>query len=322
MAVLSEAKFSRSRKQYFKIAHINNIAGVPITIADQQKRIGYSSDVYVFNNVAYKLFGGNKVNYRSLISRWKFFNKLNDYDLWHYHYPFGSLKRNLEKRNKDKIYVKHYHGIDIQQVGIEEDPCLVATPDLLRCAPHGKWLPTALHLNYYTKYREYFSSLHGGRANHRTQQETPIVIHYPAYKIQPSVPDYYSQVLKQLEKEGKCKVIITLNFTYDELIRTMLESDVIVGKIRPDMGWFGKFELEGMALGKPVIAYVSDDLYGRYKPPIYRTTAESFKKDLENLLEDVSERQRISNAGIEYIQNHSVEKVEAKLREYYDYMSR
>jgi hypothetical protein len=322
MTLVSNPKSGRSRKQYLKIAHINNIAGVPITIANQQKRVGHSSDVYVFNKIAYKLFGGNKVNYRSLISRWKFFKKLKDYDLWHYHYPFGSLKRNLERRNKDKIYLKHYHGVDLQQVGGEEGPCLVATPDLLSHAPNGKWLPTALDLDYYTKYRVYFYSRNGGRMYHRTKQEVPIVIHYPAYKFQPTVPDYYSRVLKQLENEGKCKVITTTKFTYDILMQKMVNSDIIVGKIRPDMGWFGKFELEGMALGKPVIAYISDELYQRYKPPIYRTTAGNFKKDLENLLEDVSERQRLSNAGLEYVQNHSVNKVEAQLQEYYDFMSR
>ena len=115
-------------------------------------------------------------------------------------------------------------------------------------------------------------------------------------------------------------VISTSSFTYNVLIQTMLRSDIIIGKIRPDMGWFGKFELEGMALGKPVIAYVSDELFGKYKPPIFRTTAENFKRDLVTLLEDVRERQRLGNEGLQYVQNHSVKIVEEKLQKYYDSM--
>ena len=45
----------------------------------------------------------------------------------------------------------------------------VATPDLLTPAPNAKWLPTALELNYYTKHRQYFCSLHGGRHHKRFQ---------------------------------------------------------------------------------------------------------------------------------------------------------
>jgi len=76
------------------------------------------------------------------------------------------------------------------------------------------------------------------------------------------------------------------------------------------VGWFGKFELEGMALGKPVIAYVSDEMYEKYKPPIYRTTKDTFKRDLENLLEDRTTMEALSREGPKYVQNnHSLETV-------------
>ncbi|MGC2571303.1 MAG: hypothetical protein WA364_07300 [Candidatus Nitrosopolaris sp.] len=84
MTLQSEmGEVSRSTNKQFNFSH--NIAGVPITIADQQRRNGSRSDVFVFNKVAHKLFGRNKINYRSFISRWKFLKKLKDYDIWHYH---------------------------------------------------------------------------------------------------------------------------------------------------------------------------------------------------------------------------------------------
>ena len=183
-----------------KIAHINNTAGVPITLAEEQRRNGHTTDVFVFSKTVCNLFGGNFINYRSPISRWKLFKKLQEYELWHYHYPYGSLKKNLEKRNRDKIYLKHYHGGDLRQIGKEYDFCLVATPDLLERAPNGNWLPTALNLDYYRKYKQ------------QTENDIIQLIHYPAYKLQPSVPDYYSQVLTELKNQQKCRVITTLNY--------------------------------------------------------------------------------------------------------------
>jgi glycosyltransferase involved in cell wall biosynthesis len=100
----------------------------------------------------------------------------------------------------------------------------------------------------------------------------------------------------------------------------MARSDIIIGKILPDIGWFGKFELEGMALGKPVIAYVSEELYEKYKPPIYRTTKDTFRKDLEIFIEDRLERNRLSSEGSKYVRtNHSLGSVAKTVMTCYHY---
>src|SRR5215467_7561283 len=39
-----------------RIAHINNTAGVPIIIAQEQRRIGVESEVFVQNRLEWKLF--------------------------------------------------------------------------------------------------------------------------------------------------------------------------------------------------------------------------------------------------------------------------
>ena len=48
------------------------------------------------------------------------------------------------------------------------------------------------------------------------------------------------------------------------------------------MRWFSTFEQAGMVLEILYIAYVFNELYGKYKPPIYRTTKDTFEKDLVN----------------------------------------
>jgi glycosyltransferase involved in cell wall biosynthesis len=95
-------------------------------------------------------------------------------------------------------------------------------------------------------------------------------------------------------------------------------ADIVIGKIMPEVGWFGKFELEGMALSKPVIAYVSDYLYEKYKPPIYRTTKNTFKEDLKSLIENQDEIDRLSKVGYNYVRkNHSIENIYEMVKECY-----
>jgi len=74
-----------------------------------------------------------------------------------------------------------------------------------------------------------------------------------------------------------------------------------------------------MALGKPVITYVSDELYEKYKPPVYRTTKDTFKEDLVSLIEDDVERNRLAKEGHTYIKKyHSAEGIVKAVQEYYD----
>jgi glycosyltransferase involved in cell wall biosynthesis len=275
-----------------KIAHINNTSGVASIIAEEQRKEGHDVDIFVFSDIIHSQFGGTKINYRWPISRWKLLRKLEkEYDIWHYHHPYGSLKRSLEKRARKKIYLKHYHGDELRGK-YDSGFCLVSTPDLLRYAPNGKWLPNPVKI-------EEVESIN------KTQQGNTIlrVAHYPYYKNYRS-DDYYSDTLTKLQKEGKCEVVNILNLNHREVLEAVSMCDIVVGKILPSVGWFGKFELEGMALGKPIIAYVSDELYQEYKPPVYRTTKETFHQDLENLLVDEGERKRLASQGPSYVKRH------------------
>ena len=284
-----------------RIAHINNPSGIATDIAEEQRRLGHEVDIFVFNKIIFSQFGGIKYRYWSPVDRWKFFKKLKGYDVWHYHYPYGSLRRSLEKRNSGKIYLRHYHGNDLRSKK-EEDFCLVSTPDLLRYAPKGKWLPVPINLS------EIMKAVHDlslEKIRERDNRKVKVA-HYPYYKNY-SASDYYSEVLNNLEKDGKCTVINILQQRHSQALRLLSSSDVVIGKIMPDVGWFGKFELEGMTLGKSVIAYVSNELYEKYRPPIYTTTKSTFRSDLLALIENGQERKRLSIEGPKYItKNHSL----------------
>ena len=205
--------------------------------------------------------------------------------------------------------MKHYHGYDIRGK-LDDDFCLVSTPDLLRYVPHGKWLPNPIDI------RELES------ITVRKQEDRTIKIaHYPYYKNYHS-NDNYSRILSEIENEKDCNVVRILDLPHTKALETIANCDVVVGKILPDVGWFGKFELEGMALGKPVIAYVHDELYEKYRPPIYRTTENTFRRDLRSVLDDNTERERLGKEGQIYIKKfHSVENIVKTVNECYSAMN-
>lgn len=182
----------------------------------------------------------------------------------------------------------------------------MSTPDLLRYVPLGKWLPNPIDIREIKSIKV------------RKQEDRTIKIaHYPYYKNYHS-NDNYSRILSEIENENDCKVVRILDLPHNKALETIANCDVVVGKILPDVGWFGKFELEGMALGKPVIAYVHDELYEKYRPPIYRTTENTFKRDLRSLLDDNTERERLAKEGKMYIKKfHSVENIVKTVNECY-----
>lgn len=129
----------------------------------------------------------------------------------------------------------------------------------------------------------------------------PKIAHYPHYKNYGAdlYPNYYS-ALYELEKEGKCKVVEVLRMEYSKALELVSQCDIVMGKILPSVGWFGRFELEGMALGKPAVAFVSDELYEKYRPSVHRTTKETLKQDLEALIADHAKQKQLSAAGADY----------------------
>ncbi|HKZ61483.1 MAG TPA: hypothetical protein VJZ68_03575 [Nitrososphaera sp.] len=295
-----------------RIAHINNISGVSSIIAEEQLKQGHSADVFVFNRTSHSQFGGIKLNYKSPFTMWRFLKRLGrEYDVWHYHYPYGSLKKSLEmllrKSKKHKAYLKHYHGDDLRDK-FDEDFCLVSTPDLLKFAPNGKWLPNPIE-----------TSKIKNIVKKKVESYPLKIAHYPHYASMKKYADKYREVarsLGQLEDEGKCKVVTIANVPHDAALRSIADCDIVLGKL--DLGWFGKFELEGMALGKPIVCNVAEELYGKYHPPIYRSTITTFERDLRRLLDDEHTRSQLSSQGTEYVtKNHSPDVVCNILLTYY-----
>jgi glycosyltransferase involved in cell wall biosynthesis len=316
-----------------KIAHIGNTSGVPISLAREQSKQGHEVEVFVFAPFVQRQFGGTLVNLNRvsiwegqkhvnrlyMLERIKFFNRLKKYDVWHYHTPHGTLKALIEERKKGHRYLKHYHGTELRHKH-EPDFCLVSTPELLEFAPNGSWLPNPLDLDLISKFQN-GRNVAGDGKRLNPDNKTFRLAHYPYYKTpgHELYHDYYMETLKFLKNKPGLDVVEIYGLPYQESIQMHSNCDITIGKIEPFVGWPGRFELEGMALGKPVMCYVIDELYEKYRPPVFRTTKETFRKDLEYLLEDESTREQLAKQGIEYVKrNHDVREITKKLERVYE----
>jgi hypothetical protein len=295
-----------------KIAHINNTSGVPSAIARQQNKENHVSEVFLFNKFHFKAFGGRKFNYYSPFSRWKFFKAISEFELWHYHHPYGSLKKSLEKRKANRLFIKHYHGQELRQEKTDFDFCLVSTPDLLKYAPNGKWLPSPVDMDL----------IKSIPIDNREPKDGKLRIGYYA-KIHEkwigALELRKQSTLNELKLANRCSLLPINNLSHRDTLKLISKCDIIVGKILPSIGWFGRIELEAMAFGRPVIANVSDELYEKYKPPIHRTTPDNFKQDLEYLMDDSNYRRQLGKSGSLYVtENHSPKRVTTQLDKWYE----
>jgi glycosyltransferase involved in cell wall biosynthesis len=96
------------------------------------------------------------------------------------------------------------------------------------------------------------------------------------------------------------------------------EADVLVDQLL--LGICGMAGLETMALGKPVITYLREDLQGMYPDgfPAVHATKETLVDVLEELLSDLPRRIELGIAGRTYVErHHSPEALGAKLLDLY-----
>ena len=78
------------------------------------------------------------------------------------------------------------------------------------------------------------------------------------------------------------------------------EADVVIDQLR--IGWYGVLATEAMALGKPTIAYIHEDLWNKHGAtlPIINANPDNIERVLENVLKDEDLRAQKSVQSRDY----------------------
>ena len=138
-----------------------------------------------------------------------------------------------------------------------------------------------------------------------TTKTIPTLIHAPTAKGVKGT-SYVIAAIDELRRDGyQFEFRILDDVPNDEAQRIYRqEADIIIDQLL--MGGIGNLAFEGMYAGKPVVAYVLEDVKREFLPdcPVVNTTIEDLKDKLVWLIGDAEERVRLGRAGREFVEKH------------------
>ena len=123
--------------------------------------------------------------------------------------------------------------------------------------------------------------------------------------------EYVERAVTQLQAEGlQVELILIEKVPFHEVKALYARADIGIDQML--YGWHGKVSLELMAMGRPVICYLDEDLVTRYRQdlPIVNANPVNLVDKLRWLCGDAAARERISCEGIDYVRRyHDSERV-------------
>jgi glycosyltransferase involved in cell wall biosynthesis len=321
---------SKISGSYQSVLHIGNTAGVGTLLAKGQREQGIESRVLMFNEDPYG-FGADSIV--SVRPDWEqlptkvsdlvgLVNKvveiqscIQDFDILHFHYrsaidvPNPFIPRGIDIplwKIQNKTVVVHFHGSDIRWKGVPEiyrkfaDQIIVSSPDLIKWAPeNGIWLPRAIDIQ----------SIKPCYPNQNNAKIT--IVHAPTDREIKGTKHVISAVdsVKQDNKTVELKIIEDVS--HKEAVEEYKKADIIVDQVNPEYGLYGMFGIEGMALGKPVCAYIKPEVKNHLpNSPIIQTSPTTLADELSKLISDPYLRNRIGKKGRKFAQSiHSLDAV-------------
>jgi glycosyltransferase involved in cell wall biosynthesis len=134
--------------------------------------------------------------------------------------------------------------------------------------------------------------------------ESPLIIHAPTNPYLKGT-EYVLEAVERLRRNNiQFDFQLVENMTHDNAIQCYRKADIIIDQLL--QGSFGVFGLEGMALGKPVLCYIREELRDKYPPllPIVNVDPNNLYRVLEQLILKPRLRHLIGLASREYIEDY------------------
>ena len=149
----------------------------------------------------------------------------------------------------------------------------------------------------------------------KTKEDKPIIVHAPSSRSKKGT----NQILAALKKvKSEYELVLVEGKTHDEAMEIYSKADIVIDQI--SLGTYGVFAIEAMAMGKPVITYMSDDMIERMPDtlPIISSDFDSLPSVVEKLINDPQLRYNKGALGRKYVERyHDYKKVTALLSKIY-----
>lgn len=147
-----------------------------------------------------------------------------------------------------------------------------------------------------------------------SERNIPIIVHAPSRRGVKGT-QHVIDAVASLRAEGfACELRLVENMSHSEAAAVYRDADIIVDQLR--IGWYGVLAVEAMALGKPTVTYIRDDLYAKHggKLPIVNASPLTLQEELRNLVRSLEQRKMLSGASRRYFETvHSADVVATQL---------
>lgn len=191
-------------------------------------------------------------------------------------------------------------------VKIFVDEVLVTTPDLLDYVSSAKFIPVVVEESWLSW---------GGGKNDKAGKI--IIAHAPTNRVIKGT-DYIVAAVDQLKKEDLPVELDLIEGVFPSKVRERLgRADIVIDQVL--LGWYGMVAVQAMALSKPVVCYIRDDLR-KYAPglPIVSATTINLTGVLRKLVVDSKIREELGRQGSTFVRKfHSSEVIAKRMIEIY-----
>ncbi|MBL4954593.1 glycosyltransferase family 4 protein [Neobacillus sp. OS1-32] len=145
----------------------------------------------------------------------------------------------------------------------------------------------------------------------------PVIIHAPTNRAFKG-SDYVEAAMEQIQGKAPFTFKILEKMSHEKAIAEYKNADIIIDQLL--CGTYGMFSVEAMAMGKPVVAFIRDDVRSKFPDelPIVQATPETLADVLLELIQDPQRRYQLGVAGRKYVETyHSGEKIASELLSIY-----
>jgi glycosyltransferase involved in cell wall biosynthesis len=320
-AIASPGRGSCSDDGYARVTEVSrlrvthcpvNIAGIPWENVQALRRKGIDARLVVFERGRLHHEADWSLDRRGplplkLAQQLAAFAKLAPQtDVFHFYFGLTLIPKSLQfplLRALRKKSVFHYLGSDIRgktrdqlAYGKRADAEIVGSYDATRWVPEAHVVPPGLDLRQFTPAPP-------GDA------KRPLVVHAPSNREKKGT-SYVIAACEQLNVD----LDIVEGVPHEEARTRYAKADIVVDQL--NAGWHGVFALESMALGKPVLAHLKQDVVEKsergfgVRIPIVPATKENLVDALRPLVADPALRREIGARSRAYVEQvHDVDRV-------------
>jgi len=149
-------------------------------------------------------------------------------------------------------------------------------------------------------------------------KKIPLIVH-PVTSRDAKGTEYILQAIDKLKQKHQFDFLILENISHEKAKEKMSMADIVIDQLI--LGAFGTITLEGMALGKPVVCYISDDLNQALpsENPIVNANPDTIHQELEKLIVDSALRNECGKKSRLYVEKyHDADQIAFQIKEIYE----